>query len=54
MSFSFDGIIILGGESIIISFFLKRNNMVELLKKWIEDRKYVIWGMCVGMIILVK
>lgn len=51
---SLDGIIIPGGESTTISLFLKRNNMVEPLKKWIEDRKHVTWGTCAGMIILAK
>lgn len=51
---SLDGMIIPGGESTTISLFLKRNNMVEPLKKWIDNRKHVTWGTCAGMIILAK
>lgn len=49
-----DGMIIPGGESTAISLFLKRNNMVEPLRGWIQDKKHVTWGTCAGMIILAK
>ncbi|XP_062589100.1 pyridoxal 5'-phosphate synthase subunit PdxT-like [Saccostrea cucullata] len=49
-----DGMIIPGGESTTISLFLKRNNMIEPLHDWIQNRKHVTWGTCAGMIILAR
>ena len=54
VSSSLDGMIIPGGESTTMSLFLKRNNMVEPMRQWIEDKNHVTWGTCAGMIILAK
>lgn len=51
---SLDGMIIPGGESTTMSLFLKKNNMVEPMRQWIEDKNHVTWGTCAGMIILAK
>ncbi|XP_060068221.1 pyridoxal 5'-phosphate synthase subunit PdxT-like [Ylistrum balloti] len=47
-----DGLIIPGGESTTISLFLKRNNMEEPLRNWIQTKGHVVWGTCAGMILL--
>ncbi|XP_021340060.1 uncharacterized protein LOC110441275 isoform X2 [Mizuhopecten yessoensis] len=49
-----DGLIIPGGESTTISLFLKRNNMEEPLRNWIQTKGHVVWGTCAGMILLSK
>jgi 5'-phosphate synthase pdxT subunit len=47
-----DGLIIPGGESTTISIYLKRNEMEEPLRKWIQNDRHVTWGTCAGMILL--
>ncbi|XP_067656208.1 pyridoxal 5'-phosphate synthase subunit PdxT-like [Haliotis asinina] len=48
------GLIIPGGESTAISLFLRRNDMEEPLKNWVNGKDHVTWGTCAGMILLSK
>ncbi|WAR03456.1 PDX2-like protein [Mya arenaria] len=51
---SLEGLIIPGGESTTISIYLKRNNMEDVLRKWVLNERHVTWGTCAGMILLAK
>ena len=49
-----DGLIIPGGESTTISLFLKRNDMEEPIREWMQHEGHFVWGTCAGMILLSK
>ncbi|XP_064603798.1 uncharacterized protein LOC135469184 isoform X2 [Liolophura sinensis] len=49
-----DGLIIPGGESTVISMFLRRNKMEDRLRSWIRNENHVTWGTCAGMILLAE
>jgi 5'-phosphate synthase pdxT subunit len=47
-----DGLIIPGGESTVMSFFLKENNFQEAIKNFAKDRP--VFGTCAGLILMAK